>query len=119
MIAAGTMATGLQVRFQDQVAIVTGSGQGLGKAFALAFAGEGAAVIVAELNPRTAEVTANEIRARGGRALAIQTDVADAASTERMAAQTTREFGRIDILVNNAGLTSDGPKPWEQLTPED
>src|SRR5439155_12604808 len=104
------------MRFDGQVAIVTGSGRGLGKAFALGFAREGASVVVAERDQETGTAVAEEVRAAGGRAVATVTDVADVQSTEGMAARAQQEFGRIDILVNNAGLTTPGPMGWEEIT---
>ncbi|MBN1876156.1 MAG: glucose 1-dehydrogenase [Anaerolineae bacterium] len=88
----------------NQVAIVTGGGQGLGKVFCHAFAEAGADIVVAEINPETGPTTAAEIEAMGRRALFIPTDVRDKASIQAMVDRTMAEFGKIDILMNNAGI---------------
>ncbi|RMF88309.1 MAG: SDR family NAD(P)-dependent oxidoreductase, partial [Nitrospinota bacterium] len=85
-------------------AIVTGGGQGIGRAIALALAREGAQVSLADINEEAAKEVAQEIVGQGGKALAIRTDVADRKSVEQMVQQTLEAFGRIDILVNNAGV---------------
>jgi 3-oxoacyl-[acyl-carrier protein] reductase len=87
-----------------RVAIVTGGGHGIGKAYCEAMAESGAAVIVAEIDGDAAERTATELRGRGARALEVQTDVADEASTRAMAQRVLKAFGRIDVLVNNAAV---------------
>lgn len=92
------------MRLKDKVAIVTGGGQGIGKAIALAFAAEGAAVVVAARNLANLERTAAEITSKGGKAKAIQTDVTVEAQIEGMVAATVKEFGKVDILVNNSGI---------------
>ena len=93
----------------DSVAIVTGASRGIGKAIAIALAREGARVVVAARTRRdlpliagTIEATAEEIRTRGGRAVAIKTDVSKEQSVALMVEKTLHEWGRIDILVNNA-----------------
>lgn len=90
------------MKLKDKVAIVTGGGTGIGRAISFALAREGAAVVVAARTfPRLEEV-AKEIRAGGGRAKAIQTDISDHEQVKRLMAETIAEFGKIDILVNNA-----------------
>jgi meso-butanediol dehydrogenase/(S,S)-butanediol dehydrogenase/diacetyl reductase len=88
-----------------RVAIVTGAGQGIGHATALALADAGADVAVADIDGAAAEKTAAGITARGRRSLAIATDVGDLASIDRLVGQVAATFGRIDVLVNNAGVT--------------
>src|SRR5712671_1318036 len=73
------------MRLQDRVAIVTGGGHGIGRAYALGLAGEGARVLIADLDGEAAAETARQIEAAGGQALATRTDVADVESTEAMA----------------------------------
>lgn len=85
-----------------KVAFITGAGHGIGRAFGLAFAGEGTAVAVAEIDPQRAEQTAGEITQQGGRALAIPCDVGDAAQVQAAIQRTLQEFGQIDILINDA-----------------
>jgi 3-oxoacyl-[acyl-carrier protein] reductase len=91
-------------RFRESVAIVTGAGRGIGRAVALALAGEGASVVVNALHLDHCESVAQEIIVRGGRALAHVTDVADLSAVESMVAAAIACFGHIDILVNNAGI---------------
>ncbi|HEY5156088.1 MAG TPA: SDR family NAD(P)-dependent oxidoreductase, partial [Acidimicrobiales bacterium] len=92
------------MRFEGKVAIVTGSGQGIGEAYATALAAEGASVVVADLNTEQAERVAGEIGATGGIAVAVPVDVADPDSAAAMAAAATEAFGGIDCLVNNAAI---------------
>lgn len=90
---------------KGQVGVVTGGGQGLGKAFSLAFAEAGADVVIAEFNTTTGPETAKEVQALGRRSLFIETDVRKKASVEAMIAQTVAEFGKLDFIMNNAGIT--------------
>jgi NAD(P)-dependent dehydrogenase (short-subunit alcohol dehydrogenase family) len=87
-----------------QTAIVTGAGRNIGRAIALELAGMGADVVVAEVDEASGERTAEEVRERGRRALALPTDVTRLADLQAMADRTVAEWGRIDILVNNAGI---------------
>ena len=98
--------------FDGKVALITGGGTGIGRATALQLAVQGAAVAVNYSRSRQeARDTAAEIRAGGGRALAVRADVADDAQVRTMVAATVAEFGRLDFLVNNAGRTRAVPPP--------
>jgi NAD(P)-dependent dehydrogenase (short-subunit alcohol dehydrogenase family) len=92
------------MELEGQVAIVTGAGQGIGRAIAMELATLGADVVTADRDEATAARTADEVRALGRRAFSIGTDVSRRADVEAMAARTMAELGRIDILVNNAGI---------------
>src|SRR5436853_2637092 len=104
-------------RLESRVAIVTGGGHGIGKAYARRLADEGAAVVIAELDGAAAERVAAEI---GG--LAVRTDVADEASVAEMAQRALERFGRIDVLVNNAAIFATVPmsrEPFDRIDPSE
>ena len=88
----------------DKVAIVTGAGQGIGRAIALRLAGAGATVVIAEMNREVGEAAAKEIEALGRKSLVVEVDVSERDQVQRMAQQTLDTFNQIDILVNNAGI---------------
>jgi 3-oxoacyl-[acyl-carrier protein] reductase len=90
-----------------KVAILTGSGRGIGAATAKMFAAEGASVVVSDLDPAPAEETATAIRAAGGKAVVVPGDVTDPAFPAQLVKATLDSFGCIDIIVNNAGYTWD------------
>lgn len=92
------------MKLKDKVAIITGGGTGIGKAISFAFANEGAALVIAARNLPRLEEVAKEIKSKGSKAKAIQTDISDHEQVKRMVAQTIEEFGQIDILVNNAAM---------------
>lgn len=99
-----------------KVAIVTGSGRGLGCAIARGLAAAGAAVVTCSRTVAEAEKTAAQIRDAGGRAIAVRTDTSDRASAENLVASAVGEFGRLDVLVNNAGI--DRIEPAEDVSDE-
>jgi len=99
----------MENRLAGKIALVTGAGQGIGKAVALRLAREGADVVVADINAQTAEQTAQEMRALGRRALAYAIDLGNISEIQPLIDLAVAEFGRLDILVNNAGLTLTKP----------
>jgi NAD(P)-dependent dehydrogenase (short-subunit alcohol dehydrogenase family) len=108
------------MRFRDQVVIVTGAGRGIGKATAAAFAAEGAATVLAELDQGAAEAVAGQLQEAGGNAVPVVTDVTDTASVEAMVQRVLDDLGAIDVLVNNVGGgigpngTDIGDEDWER-----
>jgi len=89
---------------KDKVAIVTGGSQGIGRRIAIVFAAEGAKVVVAARNLARLQETVDAITEKGGRALAVQTDLCDEKQIEHMVALTIKTFGVVDVLVNNSGV---------------
>jgi 3-oxoacyl-[acyl-carrier protein] reductase len=105
---------------EGRVCIVTGSGQGLGRAFAKHFAELGAISVIAEINVANAQNVVAEIEDAGGKALAMETDVADSGSVRAMVERTLDEFERIDVLINNAALLQSIKRvPVDQITDDE
>jgi glucose 1-dehydrogenase len=92
------------MRFAGQVVIVTGGAHGIGRACAEAFAAEGASVVVADVDDEAGTKVVDDIKAAGGAARFIRTDVGEAAQAQRLVAETLESFGRLDVLINNAGI---------------
>jgi NAD(P)-dependent dehydrogenase (short-subunit alcohol dehydrogenase family) len=90
------------MRLKDKIVIITGGAQGIGRAYGLGVAAEGARVVVADVADPTP--TVKEIEASGGQALGVACDVSREADTQRLATETLARFGRIDVLVNNAAV---------------
>lgn len=95
------------MRVKDKVAIITGSGRGIGAGTAARLAEEGAKVTVSDINQAACEETAAAIIAAGGEAIAVPVDITNRQSVEAMVQKTIDAFGRVDILVNNAGVIRD------------
>jgi len=117
------MATSQVGQFAGKVAFVTGGASGIGRAAALAFAGEGAGVAVADVSEQGSQETARLVRERGGKALAVRCDVTRADEVSAALARTVEAFGRLDFAFNNAGIEPRKPAPtadyeeaeWERI----
>jgi NAD(P)-dependent dehydrogenase (short-subunit alcohol dehydrogenase family) len=102
---------------KDKVTLITGASQGLGRALALAFAREGARVVVNARSEESVGPVAREVEDTGAEVLAVAADVSKGADAERLVDETANQFGSIDVLVNNAGLL--GPRVVIEEYPED
>jgi NAD(P)-dependent dehydrogenase (short-subunit alcohol dehydrogenase family) len=105
------------MKLKGKVAIITGASRGIGKGIAVRYAEEGASVVVASRSMALLKKVVEEIRDKGGRALAIDLDVTEYESIEGVMSKTVAEFGRLDIMVNNAGISM--AKPSAELSPRD
>jgi len=106
-------------RLQDRVAVVTGGGHGIGRAYCHGLAREGAALVIAELDADAAQQVADDLREFGHDALSVPTDVANEQSVSNMVSQASARFGRVDILINNAAVFASVPMsrvPIEEIT---
>lgn len=108
------------MRLKEKVVLVTGGGVGLGKAYTLGLAREGARVVVADIQADKARKVAEEILRKGGEAIAVRVDISSKEEIRRMVEIAWRRYGRIDVLVNNAGLyTALRKKSFMEITPEE
>jgi 3-oxoacyl-[acyl-carrier protein] reductase len=104
---------------KSRTAIITGSGQGIGKRIAEDLAGRGFAVVIAERNAEHAHRVAEEICSRGGKALAIPLDITDSAAAREMVARAEAEFGAVDVFVSSARWSGLRPTPVSEISDED
>ena len=109
------------MQLKDKTVIVTGGGRGIGKALSIAFAGEGANVVITSRTNDQLDEVAKEISDSGGNVLAIEADVTDRAAVEALVNRTVEKYSQIDILVNNAGINPRGlfldstDEEWDQV----
>jgi 3-oxoacyl-[acyl-carrier protein] reductase len=102
------------------VAIITGAGRGIGRAFALKFAQEGAKLLLPDISLERAEDTVKEIKAKGGEAVAMQADISAEKDTKKMAEKVIQQYGKVDILINNAAIWYGLEiTPWDAWTVEE
>jgi NAD(P)-dependent dehydrogenase (short-subunit alcohol dehydrogenase family) len=108
------------MKLKDKVAVVTGAASsiGMGRAMARAFAGEGADVVICDINDEGLQEGAQEIKQMGRRSLALKTDVSKSSDVSQLVEKTVSTFGKIDILVNNAGVREEPPTPIQDMTEE-
>jgi len=92
------------VKLEGKTALITGAGKGIGRAIALRFAGEGASVVIAEIDEGAGQAVAQEVTSAGGKALFVKTDVTQEAQVKAVIDRAVAAFGHLDILVNNAGI---------------
>jgi 3-oxoacyl-[acyl-carrier protein] reductase len=105
---------------KNKVAIITGGGRGIGRAFSLRFAAEGAQIFIPDISFERADAVAKEIKDRGGEAMAMEVDISDESSVQRMADKLVQTYGKADILVNNAAIWFGlNAKPWDTWTTEE
>src|ERR1700745_3876046 len=104
------------MRLTGKVSIITGAGQGIGRATALKFASEGARVAVCDINLDSVHETVRDTEANGGEAAAFRIDVTDKETIARMVEGVMAKWGRVDTLVNNAGIVQDAQ--FKKMTDE-
>ncbi|MBI4620842.1 MAG: 3-oxoacyl-ACP reductase FabG [Deltaproteobacteria bacterium CG_4_8_14_3_um_filter_43_13] len=113
------------MRVKDKVAVVTGSGRGIGEATVRRLSEEGAKVVITDINEENAIKVANEIKAKGGQAIGVKSDVTKIDEVEALMKKAVEEFGKLDILVNNAGFNRDmlikdmTEKDWDDVLDTD
>ena len=101
----------------DKVALITGGASGIGRATALTFAGDGAKLVVADMNEDGGQQTVHMITENGGEAIFLQVDVTQAAETEAMISKAVATYGRLDCAFNNAGISGAGADHPEGTLP--
>jgi len=102
---------------KDKVAIITGASRGMGKAFALRFAQEGAKLLLTTTSLERAQGTVDEVKAKGGEVAIMEADISREDAGEKIAEKVMQQYGRVDILVNNAAIYYGvSPKPWDVWT---
>ncbi len=99
----------MDLKISDKIAVVTGAGKGIGRAIAMRLASEGATVVVSDLMGTDAESVVAEIKAQGGKGMALQADATKESDVNGMIQKTVEVYGQIDILVNNVGGGAGGP----------